>query len=83
MNVVNVYGLATDANRCFEAAAEMQQKAIELAPNDHRCWGRLAESSRFIDGAVELAADANIEPLLAPHRESTAQLVQALMNPEV
>ena len=32
----------------FADAAEMQLKAIELAPNDHRAWGRLAESYRAL-----------------------------------
>jgi tetratricopeptide (TPR) repeat protein len=31
----------------------MQLKAIELAPSDHRAWGRLAESWRFIEGREE------------------------------
>jgi Flp pilus assembly protein TadD len=30
----------------YANSAEMQLKAIELAPNDHRVWGRLAESYR-------------------------------------
>jgi TolB-like protein/Flp pilus assembly protein TadD len=30
----------------YAEAAEMQLKAIEMAPNDHRAWGRLAESYR-------------------------------------
>lgn len=34
----------------FEQAAEMQQQALELAPDDHRLWGRLAESLRFVPG---------------------------------
>ncbi|MGB5589173.1 MAG: tetratricopeptide repeat protein [Gammaproteobacteria bacterium] len=34
----------------FADAAEMQLKAIELAPDDHRLWGRLAESYRFVPG---------------------------------
>jgi TolB-like protein/Flp pilus assembly protein TadD len=32
----------------FEKAAEMQDQALALAPDDHRVWGRLAESYRFI-----------------------------------
>ena len=32
----------------FASSAEMQLKAIELAPNDHRAWGRLAESYRAL-----------------------------------
>jgi tetratricopeptide (TPR) repeat protein len=52
----------------FEDAARMQQKALEYAPDDHRVWGRLAESYRFVPGretesrsayerAAELAGD--------------------------
>ena len=32
----------------FDNAAEMQRKALTYAPDDHRVWGRLAESYRFI-----------------------------------
>lgn len=32
----------------FEDASDMQRKALEFAPDDHRVWGRLAESLRFI-----------------------------------
>lgn len=32
----------------FEDAAEMQRQALAYAPDDHRVWGRLAESYRFI-----------------------------------
>ena len=52
----------------FEQAAGMQAKALEFAETDHRIWGRLAESNRFIPGqeseslyaykrAAELARD--------------------------
>lgn len=34
----------------FESAARMQLEALEIAPDDHRVWGRLAESYRFIPG---------------------------------
>ncbi len=34
----------------FDDAAQMQQKALEYAPDDHRAWGRLAESYRFVPG---------------------------------
>jgi len=37
----------------YADAAEMQQKAIELAPNDHRAWGRLGESYRLMGGRDE------------------------------
>jgi cytochrome c-type biogenesis protein CcmH/NrfG len=33
-------------------------KAIDLAPNDHRAWGRLAESYRFIPGKEDEAREA-------------------------
>lgn len=32
----------------FEAAASAQESALQLAPEDHRLWGRLAESRRFL-----------------------------------
>jgi len=31
----------------FDEAAKMQTKALKFAPEDHRVWGRLAESYRF------------------------------------
>ena len=34
----------------FEDAVAMQRRALELAPDDHRVWGRLAESLRFAGG---------------------------------
>lgn len=34
----------------FEKAVEKQNKALELAGDDHRVWGRLAESYRFVAG---------------------------------
>ncbi len=42
----------------FANAAEMQQKAIQLAPDDHRLWGRLAESYRFVPGKESEAIEA-------------------------
>ena len=48
----------------FSDAVAMQRKALEYAPDDHRVWGRLAESYRFVAGgeadsrrAYERAAD--------------------------
>jgi len=38
----------------YAEAAEMQLKAIELAPNDHRAWGRLAESYRAMGEKEDL-----------------------------
>jgi TolB-like protein/Flp pilus assembly protein TadD len=32
----------------FQQAIDNQRKALELAPNDHRVWGRLAESYHFL-----------------------------------
>jgi TolB-like protein/Flp pilus assembly protein TadD len=32
----------------FQQAVDMQRKALEFAETDHRIWGRLAESYRFI-----------------------------------
>ena len=42
----------------FADAAEMQRKAIELAEEDHRLWGRLAESYRFVEGKADEASAA-------------------------
>lgn len=42
----------------YADAAEMQSKAAELAPNDHRVWGRLAESYRLLGGREQQAAEA-------------------------
>ncbi len=42
----------------FADAAEMQRKAAELAPNDHRVWGRLAESCRQMGDMGEEARAA-------------------------
>jgi len=38
----------------FADSAEMQLKAIELAPNDHRAWGRLAETYRVMGKEEDL-----------------------------
>jgi tetratricopeptide (TPR) repeat protein len=37
----------------FEKAADMQNQALKLAPTDHRVWGRLAESYRFIPSKLQ------------------------------
>jgi len=42
----------------FDDSAEMQLKAVELAPNDHRAWGRLAESYRQMGGEDEKSLEA-------------------------
>lgn len=41
----------------YRDAVEMQLRALEYAPDDHRVLGRLAESYRFIDGAGESARE--------------------------
>jgi TolB-like protein/tetratricopeptide (TPR) repeat protein len=42
----------------FEKAAADQQRAIDLAPDNHRTWGRLADAARFIPGKNEQAGNA-------------------------
>lgn len=42
----------------FDEAAAMQQSALEFAPNDHRVWGRLAESYRFVPGKERESGNA-------------------------
>ena len=42
----------------FADAVSMQQKAAEIAPLDHRIWGRLAESARFVDGMEAASQEA-------------------------
>jgi tetratricopeptide (TPR) repeat protein len=44
-------------NGQFSESAEMQKKAIELAPDDHRAWGRLAESYRWMETGAELVGE--------------------------
>jgi TolB-like protein/tetratricopeptide (TPR) repeat protein/DNA-binding winged helix-turn-helix (wHTH) protein len=36
----------------FESAVAMQRKSIELAPSDHRAWGRLAAALRYSGNAA-------------------------------
>ncbi len=55
----------------FVDAADMQRRALEYAPEDHRVWGRLAESLRFVDGAEREADDAY---------ETAARLAQAMLE---
>lgn len=61
-------GLAYYYSGKFAKSAEMQRKAIKLAPTDHRAWGRLGDALSYIEGkgdesvevyekAVELAQD--------------------------
>ncbi len=42
----------------YTDSAEMQKKAIELAPSDHRAWGRLGDSYRAMGGNEALAKEA-------------------------
>jgi TolB-like protein/Flp pilus assembly protein TadD len=42
----------------FEDAARMQRKALDFAPDDHRVWGRLAESVRFVENGESEALQA-------------------------
>lgn len=44
----------------FPDSAAMQKKAIELAPDDHRAWGRLAESYRWMGTEDELVDQAYV-----------------------
>jgi TolB-like protein/Tfp pilus assembly protein PilF len=37
----------------FADAADMHQRAIEMAPADHRAWGKLAAAQRYIEGQEE------------------------------
>lgn len=43
-------GLSLYYSGRFADAVDMQRNAAEIAPTDHRVWGRLAESARFVDG---------------------------------
>jgi TolB-like protein/Flp pilus assembly protein TadD len=42
----------------FTESAEMQRKATEMAPDDHRPWGRLGDSLSFVDGQSDSALRA-------------------------
>jgi TolB-like protein/tetratricopeptide (TPR) repeat protein len=42
----------------FEKAADMQRQALALAPDDHRVWGRLAESLRQLGGHEDESREA-------------------------
>jgi TolB-like protein/Flp pilus assembly protein TadD len=52
----------------FKEAVEMQKRALEFAPDDHRVWGRLAESYRFTTGGEERAKASYAEA--ARHAET-------------
>jgi TolB-like protein/tetratricopeptide (TPR) repeat protein len=51
-------GLANYYAGRFVTAAQMQKQALKLAPDDHRIWGRLAESYRFVPGKEVEAKEA-------------------------
>lgn len=51
-------GLGYYSEGRFAESAEMQLKAIELAPTDHRAWGRLAESYRALGENEDAAREA-------------------------
>ena len=59
----------------YAESAEMQLKAIEQAPNDHRAWGRLAESYRAMGDkeALEMEAYATAIPLAESRLEVNDQ----------
>ena len=42
----------------FAESAGMQRRAIEIAPNDHRVWGRLGNALSYIEGEEDQAAAA-------------------------
>ncbi len=50
-------GLALYHAGRFAEAAEMQAVAAEIAPDDHRVWGRLADAQRFMEGENEHAVE--------------------------
>lgn len=47
----------------YEKAAEDQLRAIELAPEAHHAWGRLADAYRFIPGKEKEARDAYLKAI--------------------
>ncbi len=51
-------GLGYYSEGRYAESAEMQLKAIELAPTDHRAWGRLAESYRAMGENEDAERDA-------------------------
>ncbi|MEM6638387.1 MAG: tetratricopeptide repeat protein [Pseudomonadota bacterium] len=44
----------------FDDAADMQREALKYAPDDHRVWGRLAESLRLAGAAGSESAEAYV-----------------------
>ena len=59
----------------FEDAAEMQEKAIEVSPSDHRAWGRLADAERYVSGQDAASLESYREAI----RLVKAQLI---INPD-
>jgi tetratricopeptide (TPR) repeat protein len=55
----------------FERSVEMQTRAVELAPDDHRNWGRLAESNRFIGGAEDSVSASYQQAINLAERQLT------------
>ena len=47
----------------FEKAAEDQLKAIEFAPEEHRAWGRLADTYRFTPGKEDEARELYLKAI--------------------
>ena len=64
----------------YDAAVAMYNNGIELAPFDHRLWGKLAAAQRYIPGAVRVSqtsyqkAIVLAEERLAINPESAADL---------
>jgi len=56
----------------FTDSAEMQLKATELAPGDHRAWGRLAESYRAMGDNED--AEKEAYAVAIPLAESTMEI---------
>jgi TolB-like protein/cytochrome c-type biogenesis protein CcmH/NrfG len=54
-------GLALFDAGQYEESAVMQEKAVALAPKDHRSWGRLAETLSRIDGQTARAREINLK----------------------
>ena len=56
----------------YADSAQMQIKATELAPSDHRAWGRLAESYRAMGGNENLDKEAYVTAI--PLAESRLEI---------
>ena len=54
---------------CYEDAARWQQRALQLAPRDHRLIGRLAESCRFLPDGERHARTLWATAIAAQSRE--------------